>query len=122
MIFLKSFLVLLPASVLIYAANDINIHPAYVGAVIYVISLLTTYKFCEHKYWSVLPQIFFYTILLPIFILNQISRTVEAPKTYLETLSEIWLNLTTIELLINFLPLIASIITIAFIRKYVTNN
>lgn len=119
---LKSFIVLLFATVLTYAANDINIHPAYVGAVIYVIALLATYKFCEHKYWLVILQIFIYTILFPTFILNQIGRTVEESKTYLETLSEIWANLTIIELLINFLPLIASIATIAFIRKYITRT
>ena len=121
-IILKSIIVLFIATVLTYVGTDINIHPAYVGAVVYVIALLATYKFCEHKYWLVLPQIFFYTILFPTFILNQIGRTVDASKTYLEALSEIWINLTTIELIINLLPLISSAIAIAFIRKYITRD
>ena len=119
---IKSLLILFFAHLLSLATSSLNVHPAYISSFIFVSALLATYKFCEHRYWLVLPQILFYTIIFPTFILYRIGLSYDVSKTYFGTLSEIWLGLNFSDILINFIPLVATVITLIFINKYLTSS
>jgi len=115
---IKSFILLTAALVItIIIAPKLPISPAYFEAVVIVIVLLFSHKFCSHKYWIVLPVTFIFSVVIPFSILLLVAFTANSEQTVMSALAQIWNSISIEQKFASTLPVMVALWTLIHINQ-----
>jgi len=115
---LKSFTLLTIAFVVtMIVASELPIYPTYLGAVVIVVALLFSHKFCSHRYCVVLPLTFIFFLVIPSYVLIQISLSANPEQTVTMALAQIWSLISISQKFTLFLPIAAAFVTLMYINQ-----
>lgn len=115
---IKSFILLTVALVItIIVAPKLPISPSYFEAVVIVIVLLFSHKFCSHKYWIVLPVTLMFSVVIPCCILLLIAFTANSEQAVTSALAQIWNSISVEQKFASILPVMAALVTLIYINQ-----